>query len=555
MDEEKAKNIALFRYGIISDFINQTFLPLGKQEELLRHKSLCKWKIPYSNRVKVSRGVILHWIRLYNDGGKNLEALYPKERNDIDKSRVIDNKTAVNIKWLIQNSDVHSVPELLKQMINLGLITNDLNIATSTVYRFLHKNNLIDYLKKRGKCNKKSVESNEEKIEWVKKLLQGEICLRKLETALCEQIPTEDIYKLYDCIKNKPLRYRKRAVCIISVYSGISRKTITAAVNISESSIYNIVKNYSEKGIDCVVLDKRPRNHIYKDQKYIDKVFSIIHSPPSSFGFNRTSWRHDDIRKVMCDINMTVGKHCLARIIKDSGYNYRKTRTVLTSNDPEYRVKVDKIKKILSGLNSNEKFFSTDEYGPFAVKMQGGKTLVPPGITKTIPQWQKSNGSLIITAALELSTNQITHFYSEKKNTAEMIKLLNLLIEIYSDQQCIYFSWDAASWHASKELQKKVEEINLGKTVSPIVKLAPLPTCAQFLNVIESVFSGMARAIIHNSDYKSVEECKSAIDRYFFDRNEHFKQHPKRAGNKIWGKERVKPIFSESNNCKDPLYR
>jgi hypothetical protein len=93
------------------------------------------------------------------------------------------------------------------------------------------------------------------------------------------------------------------------------------------------------------------------------------------------------------------------------------------------------------------------------------------------------------------------------------------------------------------------------KTKTPIVKLAPLPTCAQFLNVIESVFSGMARAIIHNSDYKSKEECRYAIDRYFFERNDHFLQHPKRAGNKIWGKERVPATFSESNNCKDPLYR
>ena len=90
---------------------------------------------------------------------------------------------------------------------------------------------------------------------------------------------------------------------------------------------------------------------------------------------------------------------------------------------------------------------------------------------------------------------------------------------------------------------------------TPIVKLAPLPAGAQFLNVIESVFSGMARAIIHNSDYASEEECMNAIDRYFLERNQHFQQNPKRAGNKIWGKEVTMPKFSESNNCKDRRYR
>ena len=88
----------------------------------------------------------------------------------------------------------------------------------------------------------------------------------------------------------------------------------------------------------------------------------------------------------------------------------------------------------------------------------------------------------------------------------------------------------------------------------PIVKTAPLPAGAQFLNVIESVFSGMARAIIHNSDYLSPEAAQQAIDKHFIKRNEDFQQHPKRAGRKIWGAERVQSEFRESNNCKDPSY-
>jgi len=44
-------------------------------------------------------------------------------------------------------------------------------------------------------------------------------------------------------------------------------------------------------------------------------------------------------------------------------------------------------------------------------------------------------------------------------------------------------------------------------------------------------------AIIHNSDYRSVAETKGAIDRYFDERSRHFREHPRRAGSKIWGKE------------------
>jgi hypothetical protein len=229
---------------------------------------------------------------------------------------------------------------------------------------------------------------------------------------------------------------------------------------------------------------------------------------------------------------------------------------VLTSNDPNYRTKVDRIVNILSELKSDEAFFAIDEFGPFAVKKRGGRKRVAPGEDYTVPQRQKSKGYLIITAALELSRNQVTHFYSDKKNTQEMINMMDLLRSQYRNCSAIYLSWDAASWHISRDLARHVKQRNDEALAEgyPVVKTAPLPAGAQVLNVIESVFSGMARAIIHNSDYCSVEAAKDAIDRYYTERNEYFQTYPKRAGRKIWGQERVQCEFRESNNCKDPLY-
>ena len=113
-----------------------------------------------------------------------------------------------------------------------------------------------------------------------------------------------------------------------------------------------------------------------------------------------------------------------------------------------------------------------------------------------------------------------------------MIKMADLLRAQYRTCRTIYLSWDAASWHVSKKLVAHLERINRQAPVDgyPVVKTSPLPAGAQFLNVIESVFSGMAKAIIHNSDYPSVEDAKHAIDRYFDQRNERFFKQPKRAG-------------------------
>jgi len=321
---------------------------------------------------------------------------------------------------------------------------------------------------------------------------------------------------------------------------GVNRSTYSAW----EKEIEHKSKN---QGISDV------RKYKYEEEKYKETVFSILHTPPKDYGFNRTTWRLSDIHATMKIKDLPLGHNYILRIIKNAGYRFRSAKKVLTSTDPEYKEKLKRITEILSNLNSTESFFSIDEFGPFAIKVQGGKSYVPPGMVRVVPQHQKSKGFLIVTAALELSTNQITHFYSKKKDTEEMIKLLELLVSKYVYQKCIYFSWDAASWHASKKFKQRVEEHNKSGQL-PLVELAPLPACAQFLNVIESIFSGMARAIIHNSDYQSVTECTKAIDRYFSDRNQFYIDNPKRAGNKLWGKERIVPKFNESNNCKDPRY-
>jgi hypothetical protein len=131
--------------------------------------------------------------------------------------------------------------------------------------------------------------------------------------------------------------------------------------------------------------------------------------------------------------------------------------------------------------------------------------------------------------------------------------MVRRLIDQYKHKSRIYLSWDAASWHISKTLRDYVaghnEAIIKGENQGPTVASVPLPAGAQFLNVIESVFSGMARAILANSNYGSIDEARAAIDRYIRERNEKFAFAPKRAGGAIWGSEREPPQFLESNNC------
>ena len=352
-------------------------------------------------------------------------------------------------------------------------------------------------------------------------------------------------------------------IALLNSSMGVSSLEIARKIERSHRTVEKWCLLYEHDGIESLPvrrLRKSSEEALATIRAKKERLIKIIHENPKAYNINRASW---SLRALADAYHKTHGERISVSSISEyfilAGYKFKKAKKVLTSDDPTYRDKLAKITNSLSQLAPNEKFFSIDEFGPFSVKIRGGVALVPGDEVRTIPQRQKTKGSLICTAALELSTNQVTHFYSKKKNTREMIKLLRRLVTIYKSENRLFVSWDSASWHASKALYKAVDEINSDafriRHKTPLVDLMPLPSGAQFLNVIESVFSGLARAILHNSNYESVAVCKGAIDRYFVERNRAFLEYPRRAGKKIWGKERVEAVFREENNCKDPRWR
>jgi transposase len=504
---------------------------------------------PDGRHGKPSRATLWRKWKQYQEGG--FEALFRKRRSDQGKLR----RTTEGI--------IARAVELKKQQpfLPAGRINQFLQaefqatIPKATLYRHLRRAGatrlkLVDCRQKQD-ADKLRWESDE---KWLAKLAHGKLTEEDLLANASQHMKTEDITTLLQCIREQSSYYRNRAAAVLSRNNEIPIRLIMAFFGVSLASIYRWVDTYEKHGVQVLLRSKFPGRGPHRKVKcpeYTNAVFEILHAPPSAYGINRTTWRLKDIASIMAQHGLAIGRSTVGTIIDNAGYTYRKAKRVLTSTDPEYREKLKEITRILANLGPKEKFFSVDEFGPFSVKMQGGRSLTPPGEAKTFPQYQQNKGSLILTAGLELSTNQITHFYSPAKNTAEMVKLLDILVTKHVDQERIYFSWDAASWHASKALYARVDEVNSMKGL-PQVRLAPLPSSAQFLNVIESVFSGMARAVLHNSNYESVDACKKAIDRRFEERNQHFTENPKRAGNKIWGKEPTRAEFSESNNCKAP---
>jgi transposase len=348
----------------------------------------------------------------------------------------------------------------------------------------------------------------------------------------------------------------KKATLILGSFHKRPLTELMQQVEKARETVLLWIDNYKSGGITKLDLQPYTTCPVLLEGVRVkqENLTKLLHQTPKIHGFNRASWRVEDlVTAYIATYGVTISRSCILENLHKMGLGYYKSRELLTSPDPDFREKLEHIKNILRNLGENERFFSVDEYGPFAIKLKTGRSFTP--VMKTVPQVQKSKGCIVVIAALELSCNQVTHFYSYKKNTDQMIKLLEVLLELYRTSKKLYFSWDCASFHASKKLYAKRDEVNSeayrAQHQTPIVEFASLPVFAQFLNVIESVFSGLAKAVIHNSDYQSPEECRQAIDQHFATRNQHFLDNPKRAGHKIWGQETTTPEFKDTHHTKN----
>jgi putative transposase len=143
MNEEQKKQIAIFRFGVISDFVSPTRLGWGERARLLNEKCARQWQIPFSHRTRLSAATIRSWIRLYEKSGQRLESLYPHGRSDRDQARALDQETTLALIGLRREMPSAPVKTLIRTARQRGVVEPEQYLAESTVWRLLKREGLM----------------------------------------------------------------------------------------------------------------------------------------------------------------------------------------------------------------------------------------------------------------------------------------------------------------------------------------------------------------------------------------------------------------------------
>ncbi len=143
MTQDEKMQVAVFRFSVIGDFIHGSRMTRAEKRRLMREKCARKWPIPFSEKTRISKSTIWRWIRIYAGSNGDLKSLFPKDRCDQKQSRAMDEETCCALIRLRNEIPDATVPLLIKKMNGRKLITPGTVLNNSTVYRFLHQQNLM----------------------------------------------------------------------------------------------------------------------------------------------------------------------------------------------------------------------------------------------------------------------------------------------------------------------------------------------------------------------------------------------------------------------------
>lgn len=140
MDNDKLQEqVALFRYGIIADFIHLEAGSRGLYAQFKR-KAAQQYTIPGSKRTTVAEETIRSWLKRYRKDG--FDGLLPKGRSDRGKARRLSQEVQDALLTIREENPEFTVPLVIKKARTSGQVAEDIRLPESTVYKLLVRHGL-----------------------------------------------------------------------------------------------------------------------------------------------------------------------------------------------------------------------------------------------------------------------------------------------------------------------------------------------------------------------------------------------------------------------------
>lgn len=297
-----------------------------------------------------------------------------------------------------------------------------------------------------------------------------------------------------------------RGRAVLLSLEGRSRAGVAATLGVNRDTVTLWVRRFNEEGLSGLRTRERPGRppRIADRQKH--EILRIALTKPSDLGLPFNTWSTKKLRDYVMAKRIVEGisHEWVRQILLRRGLKFQKARRWQESSDPEYEEKKDRVLRLYNDPPRDGAVVCVDEKGSMIVKEYGGSSwsLEKPHI----PERQKIQGRVELTAAYLPHLGHVYYRFSERKSSEEVVELMKAVRKDHSSAR-LFMILDNHRMHTSKELKGFVEE-------DGGIDLVYTPKQASWLNAVEQVFSSIQRWVLNNSLFTRAGEIVDAVTRH-----------------------------------------
>ena len=337
--------------------------------------------------------------------------------------------------------------------------------------------------------------------------------------------------------QTQPLREVQRAKILIYYNSGENITKIQQLVGLSRKAIYKWIDRALARGIETGTQDQyhSPKLPVITLEAKA-WVVNVACTKPKEFGYAAEIWTHNKLAEHTRKYAPEAGHDCLKkaakatiqRILKDQSLQPHKVKYYLEKRDPEFEKVMQEVLCVYKEVNLQNKI--SPDISPDTITIsvdekpgvQAIKNIAPdlnPNLEKGYKQIQrdyeyKRLGTVSILAGLDLHTGKVIAQVHDRHRSREFINFLKEIDQTYPQNCSIRLILDNHSAHISKETMAYL------KTVPNRFIYVHTPKHGSWLNLVESLFSKMARTFLKYIRVDSKEELKERILKWVSEVNE-----------------------------------
>jgi transposase len=328
--------------------------------------------------------------------------------------------------------------------------------------------------------------------------------------------------------RTSPVREVQRANILLRYSEGMFITDIEKTVHVSRPSIYKWIEKALAMGIEEGLQDKyhRPKEPVITGEAKA-WVVNLACKKPTDYGYAAEMWTRSALAKHAREYGPAAGHDCLQkaakatiqRILDEHPVRPHKMAYYLERRDPEFEKKMEEVLCVYKEVALQNEAAQPDDVpsiitvsmdekpGVQAIKNVAPDIMPEPGKqSRMMRDYEyKRLGTLSILATLDLHDGHVIAQVHDKHRSSEFISLLKEMDAYYPVESTIRVILDNHSAHISKETMKYLAS-RPGRFL-----YVHTPKHGSWLNLVETLFSKMARTFLKHIRVNSKQELKERI--------------------------------------------